>query len=163
MAPGAGAPLGDDAELEVGRIGRAHGLLGEVRVDLWSEPSRLEPGSVLSSDRGPLTVAAARPHGAAYLVHFEAVADRTSAESLRGVVLRARPLARPGTLWVHELIGATVTSTDGRSLGVVVAVEANPASDLLVLEGGGLVPLRFVVGHEAGGQVVVDIPEGLLD
>jgi 16S rRNA processing protein RimM len=163
MAPGAGAPPGDDAELEVGRIGRAHGLVGEVRVELWSEPSRLEPGSVLSSDRGPLTVVAARPHGGVYLVHFEAVADRTAAEALRGTLLRARPLSRPGTLWVHELIGATVASTDGVPLGVVAAVEANPASDLLVLEGGGLVPLRFVVSHEDGGPVVVDVPEGLLD
>lgn len=163
MVSGAGAPPGDGTELEVGRIGRAHGLLGEVRVDLWSDPARLEPGSVLSSDRGPLTVESSRPHGGAYLVRFDAVFDRSSAESLRGMVLRAQPLDRPGTLWVHELIGATVTSTDGTALGVVAAVEANPASDLLVLESGGLVPLRFVVSHEPGAPVVVDIPEGLLD
>jgi 16S rRNA processing protein RimM len=47
-------------------------------------------------------------------------------------------------------------------LGGVIAVEANPASDLLVLDGGGLIPLRFVVEH-APGHLVVDIPAGLLD
>ena len=50
----------------------------------------------------------------------------------------------------------------GRSLGHVTAVEANPASDLLVLEGGGLVPLRFVVDH-GPDRVVVDVPDGLLE
>ena len=78
-------------------------------------------------------------------------------------MLRARPIERPGTLWVHELVGATVESSDGRELGVVAAVEANPASDLLVLADGGLVPLRFVVSHEPGQRVVVDVPDGLFD
>ena len=63
---------------------------------------------------------------------------------------------------MHELVGAEVVDTAGVSRGTVVAVEANPASDLLVLEGGGLVPLRFVVSRRPG-RVVVDVPAGLLD
>jgi 16S rRNA processing protein RimM len=153
----------EPGELEVGRIGRPHGLSGEVRVELWSEGSRLEPGSVLATDRGPLTVTGSRPHQDRYLVQFEDVVDREGAEALRGLVLRAAPVERPGTLWVHELVGAAVVSSEGLELGHVAAVEANPASDLLVLDGGGLVPLHFVVSHEPGERVVVDIPEGLLD
>jgi 16S rRNA processing protein RimM len=157
-------PPGDEpGELEVGRIGKAHGLAGEVRVELWTEDSRLDVGSVLSSDRGPLTVVSSRPFQDRHLVCFDGVRDREGAEALRGLVLRARPLDRPGTLWVHELVGVTVESTDGRRLGVVAAVEANPASDLLVLADGGLVPLRFVVSHAPGERVVVDVPDGLLD
>ena len=165
MAPGAdpSPPQHPGDELEVGRVGRAHGLTGEVRVELWSDESRLAPGSVLSSDRGPLTVVAARPHQGRHLVRFVEVVDRGGAEALRGLVLRARPQERPGTLWVHELIGARVVSSAGAELGAVAAVEANPASDLLVLRGGGLIPLRFVVSHVPGTEVVVDIPEGLLD
>jgi ribosomal 30S subunit maturation factor RimM len=65
---------------------------------------------------------------------------------------------------VHELIGALVRDQAGTELGTVGAVEANPASDLLVLEGGGLIPLRFVTERdEVSGTLVVDIPEGLLD
>lgn len=158
------APPGDEpGELEVGRIGKAHGLAGEVRVELWTEDSRLAPGSVLSSDRGPLSVVSSRPHQDRHLVRFQGVVDREGAEALRGLMLRARPIERPGTLWVHELVGATVESSDGRELGVVAAVEANPASDLLVLADGGLVPLRFVVSHEPGQRVVVDVPDGLFD
>jgi 16S rRNA processing protein RimM len=157
-------PPGDEpGELEVGRIGKAHGLAGEVRVELWTEDSRLAPGSMLSSDRGPLTVVSSRPHQDRHLVRFQGVSDREGAEALRGLMLRARPIERPGTLWVHELVGATVESSDGRELGVVAAVEANPASDLLVLADGGLVPLRFVVSHEPGQRVVVDVPDGLFD
>ena len=66
-------------------------------------------------------------------------------------------------MWVHELIGAEVRDRAGRALGRVVAVEANPAHDLLVLDGGALVPMVFVVEHDATVRVVVDLPDGLLD
>jgi 16S rRNA processing protein RimM len=78
------------------------------------------------------------------------------------VVLRAAPIVDPEALWVHELHGSEVVDVTGRHLGRVTAVEANPASDLLVLEGGGLVPLRFVQEHRPG-RVVVDVPDGLLE
>jgi 16S rRNA processing protein RimM len=97
-----------------------------------------------------------------WLVDFAGVGDRSAAEALQGTVLTAEPLDDPAALWVHELVGAEVVTVDGSPLGVVAAVEANPASDLLVLEGGGLVPLTFLVRTEAG-RVVVDPPAGLLD
>jgi 16S rRNA processing protein RimM len=106
--------------------------------------------------------------GDRYIVQFAAVTDRVSAERLRGLELEAEPLddadAPPGTLWVHELVGALVRDAGGTELGRVAAVEANPASDLMVLESGGLIPVRFVTAHDAAAQTVdVDIPEGLLD
>jgi 16S rRNA processing protein RimM len=153
--------------LTVGRVAKAHGLRGEVVVDLWTDQrQRLDPGSVLTTPRGvALHVVSARPFGRdRFLVHFEEVLDRTAAESLRGVDLSAEPVEVPGTLWVHELVGAVVRDAAGTELGRVSAVEANPASDLLVLESGGLIPVRFVTGHDdAAGVVDVDIPEGLLE
>ena len=68
----------------------------------------------------------------------------------------------PEALFVHELIGSEVIDLRGASHGVVAAVEANPASDLLVGEAGWLVPLRFVV-ERRGRQLVVDAPEGLFE
>jgi hypothetical protein len=56
-----------------------------------------------------------------------------------------------------------VEDTSGRVLGTVDAVEANPASDLLVLSGGGLIPLGFVTSSEPGVRITVEIPDGLLD
>ncbi len=135
-------------------------------VQLWTDQTqRVEPGSELSSTRGTLTVVWSKPFGPdRYIVQFEDVADRTAAESLRGVELEAEPLDVPDTLWVHELVGATVRDTAGNELGRIESVEANPASDLMVLESGGLIPIRFLTEHDATAHTVeVDIPEGLLD
>lgn len=123
---------------------------------------RLDPGSVLDSERGPMAVVSSRPHKRDWIVAFEGIPDRTTAEELPGLKLLAEPLDDPDVLWVHELVGTTVVDTDGTELGTVTAVEANPASDLLVLGGGALVPLRFVV-ERGDGRVVVAVPEGLLD
>jgi 16S rRNA processing protein RimM len=99
-------------------------------------------------------------------VSFEGVDDRNEAERLRDAVLTGDPLEHDDDagdeLWVHEVVGSELVDPAGRALGRVAAVEANPASDLLVLDDGRLVPMVFVV--EAGaGRVVVDVPAGLLD
>jgi 16S rRNA processing protein RimM len=78
--------------------------------------------------------------------------------------LFAEPIDDPDTLFVHDLIGSTVVDAiTGAELGVVEAVEANPASDLLVLAGSGaLIPVRFVTDR-APGRLTVEVPDGLLD
>jgi 16S rRNA processing protein RimM len=150
--------------LEVGRVAKPHGLAGEVIVALVTNRSeRLSAGSVLATPTRQLTVEASSPHQGRWIVKFAGVSGREEAEALRGAVLSAPALDDPDELWVHELVGAEVAGVDGRSYGPVVEVEANPASDLLVLEGGGLVPLRFVVAHDRDAhRVVIDPPEGLL-
>jgi 16S rRNA processing protein RimM len=151
--------------LEVGRITKAFGLRGEVLVALTSDrASRLDPGSVLETDRGPLTVVSSQPHQDRHIVQFEGVADRTAAETWRGTVLRAEPLddEDDDALWVHELVGAEVRLPDGSTAGSVVEVQSNPAADLLVLDTGALVPVVFVVERQPG-TVTIDPPEGLLD
>jgi 16S rRNA processing protein RimM len=150
--------------LEVGRIGRAHGLRGELSVTLTSDRSeRLTPGAVLGTGERELVVRSSRPHQQRWLVCFEGIDDRTQAEQLQGAALFADALPSEGDeLWVHELVGATVRDEAGNALGTVEAIEANPASDLLVLDGERLVPLRFVVAHEPG-VVTVDLPDGLWD
>ncbi len=135
-------------------------------VQLWTDQTqRLSPGAAVRIRRGTLRVETSKPFGDdRFIVQFEDVVDRTAAERLRGVELEAEPLEVPGALWVHELVGATVRDAAGTELGRMAAVEANPASDLMVLESGGLIPVRFVMRHDAAARtVVVDIPEGLLD
>lgn len=149
--------------LEVGRIAKPHGIRGDVIVELiTNRTERVAPGTVLMAGDRPLTIEASRPHQGRWIVTFEGVLDRNGAEALRGVPLLAEPLDDPEELWVHELVGASVEAADGTVYGTVESVEANPASDLLVLDGGGLVPLTFVVDRRPG-RVVVDIPDGLLD
>lgn len=144
---------------------KPHGVRGEVVVDLvTNRPDvRLAPGSVLITDRGPLEVVSARPHQDRWIVVFAGVDGRNGAEALRGTALSAEALDEEGALWVHELIGAEVVDVTGQGHGAVLAVEANPASDLLVLAGDRLVPLTFVVERRTDGAVVVDPPPGLLD
>jgi 16S rRNA processing protein RimM len=162
------APAPGD-RLVVGRIGRAHGLRGEVAVRFSSNRSeRAEPGAVLYAGERELVVDEARPHQGRMLVHFVGVDDRTAAEALQGLELSGAPLGDDDVvldddeLWVHEVVGAEVRDRDGLVVGHVVAVEANPAHDLLVLDSGALVPMVFVV-EQREGALVIDPPEGLLD
>jgi 16S rRNA processing protein RimM len=154
-------------ELEIGRIGSPHGVRGEVTVTFVTNRSeRAAPGTELHGGERTLVIVSARPHHGKWLVRFEGIDDRNAAETLRGTLLTAPPLRaaalEDGEYWVHELIGARVVDPAGGALGTIVAVEANPANDLLVLDTDALVPITFVVRH-ADGEVVVDVPDGLLE
>lgn len=168
-------------QLTVARIGRAHGLRGEVALDVRTDDpaARLAAGAVLATepaDRGPLTVARAREQQGRWYVTFAEAPDRTAAEALRGVVLVV-DVADDATTedddedawYPHELAGLRAEHVDGRLLGEVVGLEHLPAQDALVLrEPDGartLVPfVRAIVPvvDVAGGRVVLDPPGGLL-
>jgi 16S rRNA processing protein RimM len=150
--------------LEVGRIVKPHGLRGEVVVEAISNrDERFLPGSVLYVSGAATAIATSRRHQNRWLVRFEGIEDRTAAEALRGIVVTGDALASlpEDEVWVHDLIGASVSDRSGTDLGTVVAVEANPAHDILVTEEGVLIPIVFVV-ERGDGRVVVDLPEGLL-
>jgi 16S rRNA processing protein RimM len=157
--------MNDPVRLEVGRVGRAHGLRGEVHVvAVTNRPERFAPESRLCVGDRELVVDSARASGSGWVVKFAGVDDREAAEALRGMIVHGDALgaAPEGELWVHEVIGAEVRDRAGARIGQVDAVQANPAHDLLVLDTGALVPMVFVVEHEPG-VVVVDLPDGLLD
>jgi 16S rRNA processing protein RimM len=122
---------------------------------------RLDQGSVLHTPDGTLIVQSSKPFRHRWLVEFVGVASREAAEALHGVVLSAEPVDDPDVLWVHELIGSELATPDGTTWGRIASVHEAPASDLLELEDGTLVPVVFVVEQEPG-RVVVDPPEGLL-
>ena len=151
------------ALLSVGRITKAQGLKGEVLVYLSSNRTeRMVTGAAFHTDRGLMRIESVAVHGDRWRVRFVGTADRTAAEGLQGLELRAEPIDDPDALWVHELIGRTVRLGNGDVVGIVTEVESNPASDLLVLDSGVLVPLRFVVSNGVDG-IVIDPPVGLLD
>jgi 16S rRNA processing protein RimM len=151
--------------LEVGRIGRAHGLQGEVSiVPISNRPERFAPGSTLYLGDRALRVLSSRRQQDRWVVRFEGVDDRDAAEALRNQLLVGDELEEmpEHELWVHRLIGSEVRDRSGNAFGRIAAIEANPAHDLLVLDGGALVPIVFVVSSEPG-TVVIDPPEGLFD
>jgi 16S rRNA processing protein RimM len=174
----------------VGRIGRPHGIRGEVLVEVRTDDpdERFAPGKVLITEPGAspsdlaaykvpdqLTVEAVRAHQGRLIVVFEGIYDRNVAEALRGVLLSvdsaeiADP-TDPDEFNDHQLVGLTAVTVSGETLGEVARVDHAPASDMLVLrrpEGRtALVPFVKAIVPEvdlAGGRVVVDPPEGLLD
>ena len=151
--------------LEVGKVDKPHGVRGEVVVSLLTNrDERVAPGTTLSlKDGSTVTIESSKPFQARWIVRFVGVATREAAEALHGKALFAEPIDDPDELWVHELIGcAVIDASDGRELGTVKSVEENPASDLLVLDSGPLIPLRFVTDSEPG-RITVELPAGLLD
>jgi 16S rRNA processing protein RimM len=156
-------PAARRSQLEVGSIDRPHGLAGAVVVTLVTDQlERLAPGATLNTEAGVLSVRSSRPLRHRFVVTFEGIDTLEAAEALRGTVLKGDPISKDGALWVDELIGVSVRTPDGTVLGTVTGVEANPASDLLVLDSGVLIPTRFVLGTIFDGVVTVEVPEGLL-
>lgn len=137
---------------------------------LSNNPDRLAVGSdllvVTDTGQRTLRIDAARPHQDRWLVQFAGVGDRNAAQALAGGVLHAPPVTDdPDSYWVHDLVGAEVVDADGTERGTVVGVLANPASDILELNDGTLVPLRFAQwddpAPDGSRRLRVDGPDGL--
>ena len=157
--------LSTDALREVGRVGRAHGVHGEVYVVLITDRfDRLAPGARLLAGSQWLTVVESRQQQQRWLVQFEGIDDRTAAAKLTNSVLLAEPATAESDdgLWVHELIGSRVVDQQGVDRGTCVAVIDNPAHDILELDTGALVPVTFVVSCD-DGLTTIDPPVGLFD
>ncbi len=164
-------------ELVVARVGRPHGIRGEVSVEVRTDDpgSRFFPGAPLTTDpvgAGPLTIETVRDHNGRLLMTFEEIPDRTAAEGLRGVLLLADVSAadEEDAWYDHELVGLAVQDTTGAAVGEVTGVEHGAAQDLLVLRlpdgRTGRIPFVAALVPEVdteGGRVVVDPPAGLFD
>jgi len=166
--------------LVVGRVGRAHGLRGEVLVDVRTDSPelRLAPGALLATDPadvGPLKVATGRVHSGRLLLHFDGVADRTAAQALRGVLLLAEvdPDALPeedDEWYDHQLVGLDAVLGDGEAVGHVREVLHLPGHDVLAVArpDGTEVLVPFVTEivpdvDLAANRLVITPPPGLLE
>lgn len=157
--------------LLVGRIGKPHGVRGDLFVSLISDrDERRAIGAVLIARRATaqgvtereLVVESCRAQSDRYVMHFSGCDSRTDAEALVNAELFAEEIVDPDALWVHELIGSTVVTTDGVTVGNCVAVIDNPAHAILEIDNGALVPVPFVVSCTEG-VVTISPPPGLLD
>ncbi|TLQ43509.1 ribosome maturation factor RimM [Streptomyces marianii] len=167
-------------QLVVARIGRAHGIKGEVTVEVRTdEPElRLAPGAVLATEpasAGPLTIETGRVHSGRLLLRFEGVRDRNGAEALRNILLIAEvdPDAvpeEPDEYYDHQLMDLDVVLADGTEIGRITEISHLPSQDLLIVErpDGSEVMIPFVeeIVTEidlAGQRAVIDPPPGLVD
>jgi len=173
-----------DSQLLVARIGKPHGLRGEVTVQLHTDDpgTRFATGAVLATDAAPgsgmpreLTVESARSHRGIWLIGFEEVPDRTGAESLRGTRLfvdasSGLPEDDDEGWYESDLVGLAAVGVDGSTIGTVSGLQTGAAQDLLVVElaGGGEALVPFVEAivpavEITAGRVVLDPPPGLLE
>lgn len=167
-------------QLVVARIGRAHGIKGEVTVEVRTdEPElRLGPGAVLATDpasTGPLTIETGRVHSGRLLLRFEGVRDRTAAEALRNTLLIAEvdPTELPeedDEYYDHQLMDLDVVTKDGLEVGRITEISHLPSQDLFIVErpDGSEVMIPFVesivVEIDLEEQrAVIDPPPGLID
>lgn len=157
----------------LGRIGAAHGLRGEVRIEIRTDDSsRLAAGTAVLTDDplvGELTIERLREASGKATISFEQVSDRTDAEAMRGLLILAPGQDEEDAWYPEDLVGLAARGEDGRELGTVTAVRSMPAHDVLVLrEPSGertLVPFVTAivpVVDVAGGFLVLVPPGGLL-
>lgn len=167
-------------QLVVARIGRAHGIKGEVTVEVRTdEPElRLAPGAVLATEpasAGPLTIETGRVHSGRLLLRFEGVRDRTAAEALRNTLLIAEvdPAELPEDpeeFYDHQLMDLDVVLADGTEIGRITEITHLPSQDLFIVErpDGSEVMIPFVeeivaeIDLEAQ-RAVITPPPGLVD
>ena len=176
--------MADPEQLLVARIGKPHGLHGEVTVQVHTDDPqrRFADGTVLLTraaagsgvPREP-TVRGPRVHRGIWLLSFEGVPDRTGAESLRGTRLfvdasEGLPEDDDEGWYEDDLVGLSAVSVSGEQLGTVVALRTGTAQDLLAIRLAdgreALVPFVEAIVPEVdvpGGRVVLDPPPGLLE
>ncbi|MFN3601319.1 MAG: ribosome maturation factor RimM [Dietzia sp.] len=172
-------------ELVVGRVVKSHGVGGELVVDVRTDSprDRFAVGRRLLGRTGKgnnvtdreVTIEAARDHSGRLLVRLAGVADRDTADALRGMLLLVDSDALPETddpdeFHDHQLVGLRVLDTGGTELGSVTEVVHTPGGELLAVRlsdgADALVPFvtRIVPEVDLGsGTCVIDPPEGLLD
>ena len=165
--------------LTVARIGRVHGVLGEVTIEVRTdEPDeRFYVGSVLTTEPasfGPLTIRSVRNHNGTLLLAFEKIMDRNQAEKLRDVLLIADVDIEAGAIdeddfHIQQLLGCAVVTDSGKEIGPVVDVVPLPGQDLLAVDYAGreiLIPfVRAIVPTvDVKNRIITVIEqEGLLD
>ena len=170
-------------ELVVGRVVKAHGINGEVVVEIRTDDpaARFAAGNTLRAkeSRGggqerSYVVDDAREHGGRLLVRLAGVDDRDGADALRGSLFVVDsddlpPIDEPDTYYDHQLEGLQVRTTTGHDVGVVAEVLHTAAGELLAVRrdsGEALVPFVSAIVTSVSlddGVVEIDPPEGLLD
>ncbi len=169
-------------DLVVGRVVKAHGIAGEVVVEVRTDDpnDRFAPGGVLRGRaKGGLersyTVEGVREHGGRLLIRLAGIGDRNAADELRGTVFvvdsaNLPAIEDPDEFYDHELEGLRVVTVGDAPVGTVSEVLHTAAGELLAVKAGDgreiLVPFVSAIVTSVSresGTVVIDPPEGLLD
>jgi 16S rRNA processing protein RimM len=162
-------------QLVVGRIGRAHGVLGEATIEVQTDDPdiRFQIGNKLTLDDGKqLTIRSSRWHNQILLLAFDGVTDRNQIEELRDQLISSDvdlDSLAPGEYHFQQLIGCEVFQQNGELIGAVDEIVKLPGQDLLSVNRAGaqvLIPMvkQIIIEIDVlAKKIVVNPPEGLLD
>jgi 16S rRNA processing protein RimM len=168
-------------DLVVGRVVKAHGISGEVVVEIRTDDpdTRFAVGASLRGQpkagaERRFVVQSARQHGGRLLVRLDGVADRIAADALRGTVFvvdssELPPIEDPDEYYDHQLEGLQVRTVAGVPVGTVAEVLHTAAGELLSVrgeQGEVLVPFvsAIVTSVSLSDRIIeIDPPEGLLE
>ena len=162
-------------QLVVGRIGRAHGVLGEATIEVQTDDPdiRFQIGNKLTLDDGKqLTIRSSRWHNQILLLAFDGIADRNHIEELRDQLISSDvdlDSLAPGEYHFQQLIGCEVFQQNGELIGAVDEIVKLPGQDLLSVNRAGaqvLIPMvkQIIIEIDVlAKKIVVNPPEGLLD
>lgn len=137
----AGSPgNGEPAFLAVGKLRHAHGVHGEMFMEIWTDfPDRLQPGTTLYLESGveQLCMTKCRKHRDGLLMTFEGYTSPEGVSRFRNQVLFVktadRPPLAPGEYYHHQLISLNVITDQGSAIGTVAEILGTGASDVLVV------------------------------
>ena len=162
-------------QLVVGRIGRAHGVLGEATIEVQTDDPdiRFQIGNKLTLDDGKqLTIRSSRWHNQILLLAFDGVTDRNQIEKLRDQLISSDvdlDSLAPGEYHFQQLIGCEVFQQNGELIGAVDEIVKLPGQDLLSVNRAGaqvLIPMvkQIIIEIDVSAKkIVVNPPEGLFD
>jgi 16S rRNA processing protein RimM len=169
-------PLGEPAFIAVGKLRHAHGVHGEMLMEVYTDfPDRLQPGVILylGQEDLQLRLIKCRQHGKGLLMTFEGFSSPEEIGQYRNQIVYVKSIDRPplenGEYYHHQLIGLRVVTRDGKTIGTVTEILETGASDvLLVLPESGpeiLIPVVDSFVHEINldrREITVQLIPGML-
>lgn len=148
---------GEPEFLVVGKLGRPHGVRGEIVMDVYTEfPERLAPGVtvLVGPHYQPLQISKTRPHSRGMLLGFEGYQSREEIAELRNMLVQVRTADRPelpeGDYYHHQLLGLRVIEENGVGIGSITAIINTGANDV------------YVIQSESGEEVLIPAIESVV-
>ena len=150
-------PLGEPAFIAVGKLRHAHGVHGEILMEVYTDfPDRLQPGVILylGQEDLQLRLIKCRQHGKGLLMTFEGFSSPEEIGQYRNQIVYVKSIDRPplenGEYYHHQLIGLRVVTRDGKTIGTVTEILETGASDV------------FVVLPESGPEILIPVVDSFV-
>ena len=153
--------------IECGRIGRPVGLAGLMAVEWFAGKSPVQVGDRIISeftagkDVREQTITAQRKQGCSFVIRFDGIEDRESAEKMRGAKLfieaNALPRLAAGEHYTHQIVGLDVVTEEGQLLGKIAGIMNNGSHDIYEVIGAPGLKKEILIPAVEGIILSIDL------